>query len=59
MIPRKNGLLRCYDQNTINQNPFIKPGKQDITTHVDFTSVNEELNKINDIIISIAAARGG
>ena len=43
---RKNGLLRCYDQNTINQNPFIKPGKQDITTHVDFTSVNEELNKL-------------
>ena len=31
---------------TINQNPFIKPGKQDITTHVDFTSVNEELNKL-------------
>ena len=43
---RKNGLLRCYDQNTINQNPFLKPGKQDITTHVDFTSVNEELNKL-------------
>ncbi len=43
---RKKGLLRCYDQNTVNQNPFLKPGKQDITSHVDFTSVNEELNKL-------------
>ena len=40
---RKNGLLRCYDNHTINSNPYINPGKQDITSHVDFTSLNKAL----------------
>jgi SAM-dependent MidA family methyltransferase len=36
---RMNGTLLCYFQHKIEEDPFIRVGLQDITTHVDFTSL--------------------
>ncbi len=38
---RDRGTLTCYHQHKVNFDPFINIGKQDITAHVDFTSVAE------------------
>jgi len=38
---RENGTLCCYYKHTINHNPYIRVGLQDITAHVDFTTVIE------------------
>jgi SAM-dependent MidA family methyltransferase len=36
---RSNGTLMCYYQQQGHDNPLILPGLQDITAHVDFTSL--------------------
>ncbi len=36
---RMNGTLLCYYRHTTVDNPFLRPGQQDITSHVDFTSL--------------------
>ena len=36
---RSKGTLRCYSQHTVNANPYIKVGHQDIGAHVEFTSL--------------------
>ena len=36
---RKNGSLLCYYRHTIEENPYIRVGQQDITSHVDFTTL--------------------
>jgi len=36
---RMNGTLLCYFQHKIEEDPYIRVGLQDITTHVDFTSL--------------------
>lgn len=36
---RKNGTLLCYWQHQAVADPFLRPGEQDITSHVDFTSL--------------------
>ena len=38
---RVMGTLRCHYQHRAHQNPFFYPGLQDITAHVDFTTVAE------------------
>ena len=38
---RDMGTLACYHQHKVNFDPFINIGTQDITAHVDFTSVAE------------------
>lgn len=38
-LERKTGTLVCYYRHTYNENPYIRIGLQDITTHVDFTSL--------------------
>lgn len=38
---RMMGTLLCYTEHQRHDNPFILVGKQDITAHVDFTSVIE------------------
>ena len=40
---RYEGSLRCYRDHVLGQNPFRDVGLQDMTTHVDFTAVREEL----------------
>lgn len=40
---RVEGSLRCYYQHTLSQNPLGRVGKQDITSHVDFTAVDHAL----------------
>tara|TARA_Y100001934_G_C12383693_1_gene794208 strand:+ start:2799 stop:4082 length:1284 start_codon:yes stop_codon:yes gene_type:complete len=37
---RIDGSLRCYFQHTLSQNPLFRIGRQDITSHVDFTAVD-------------------
>ena len=36
---RMNGTLLCYFQHKIEEDPYLRVGLQDITTHVDFTSL--------------------
>lgn len=36
---RLNGTLLCYYRHTTEENPYIRVGLQDITTHVDFTTL--------------------
>ena len=40
---RVDGSLRCYYQHTLSQNLLSRIGKQDITAHVDFTTVDHML----------------
>ena len=43
---RIEGSLRCYRDHVLGQNPFRDVGLQDITAHVDFTAVEEALNRV-------------
>ncbi len=36
---RKHGTLLCYYRHQTEENPYIRLGQQDITAHVDFTSL--------------------
>jgi len=36
---RTNGTLLCYYRHQLEENPYIRVGLQDITTHVDFSSL--------------------
>ena len=48
---RKLGTLLCYYRHQIEENPFLRPGLQDITAHVDFTTLmqcGEELGLQNN-----------
>ncbi|HLO24585.1 MAG TPA: SAM-dependent methyltransferase [Geobacteraceae bacterium] len=36
---RKNGTLLCYYRHTTEENPYIRVGLQDMTSHVDFTTL--------------------
>ena len=38
---RTQGSLRCHYRHRAHDNPFVYPGLQDITAHVDFTAVAE------------------
>ena len=44
---RTRGTLLCYHRHQVEENPYIRLGRQDITAHVDFTSLmkrGEEMN---------------
>ncbi|MEJ2200954.1 MAG: SAM-dependent methyltransferase [Desulfuromonadaceae bacterium] len=36
---RNRGTLMCYYRHTSNENPYLSPGCQDITAHIDFTTL--------------------
>lgn len=36
---RRNGTLLCYYQHTVNDDPYIRIGEQDITAHVNFSGL--------------------
>jgi SAM-dependent MidA family methyltransferase len=36
---RTRGTLLCYHRHQIEENPYIRLGRQDITAHVDFTTL--------------------
>jgi len=36
---RRRGTFLCYDRHTVNEAPFERIGMQDMTAHVDFTSL--------------------
>lgn len=44
---RNMGTLMCHYQQIAHTNPFIYPGIQDITAHVDFTAIQEAAHKTN------------
>jgi SAM-dependent MidA family methyltransferase len=39
---RYRGTLMCYYEHTTNENPYEKVGNQDITSHVNFSSIMQE-----------------
>ncbi len=40
-LERRDGTVACYTNHTYNFNPYIKVGKQDITSHVNFSALME------------------
>jgi SAM-dependent MidA family methyltransferase len=36
---RFNGTLACYTRQRVHRNPFVRVGEQDLTAHVDFTTL--------------------
>ncbi len=38
---RTDGTLLCYSRHSTNEEPYLRVGKQDITAHVDFSSLKE------------------
>jgi len=36
---RKNGTFLCYSRQSAHENPFVLVGEQDMTAHVDFSSL--------------------
>ncbi|MBX3302671.1 MAG: SAM-dependent methyltransferase [Nitrospira sp.] len=36
---RKSGTFLCYSRQSVNEEPFLRVGEQDMTAHVDFTSL--------------------
>lgn len=43
---RRMGTLRCYTGHTMNMNPYVNVGRQDISVHVDWTSVRRSAEKV-------------
>ncbi|MBI5644088.1 MAG: SAM-dependent methyltransferase [Deltaproteobacteria bacterium] len=39
--PERRGTLLCHYRHTLNDNPFVNIGDQDITSHVDFTALKK------------------
>ncbi|AJE04329.1 class I SAM-dependent methyltransferase [Geobacter pickeringii] len=39
---RRNGTLLCYWRHTIEEDLYVRVGRQDMTSHVDFTSLMAE-----------------
>lgn len=39
---RNTGTLKCFFRHTVHENPLINLGCQDITAHIDFTTVVEQ-----------------
>jgi SAM-dependent MidA family methyltransferase len=46
-LDRQQGTLMCYYQHHRHTDPFKNVGLQDITTHVDFTSVAEAASNVD------------
>ncbi len=42
---RSQGTLKCYYQHRHHNNPYVNLGQQDITTHVDFTALENQGKK--------------
>jgi SAM-dependent MidA family methyltransferase len=51
---RKRGTLRCYHRHTLNANPYQHVGDQDISVHVDFTSVRQIAESLGMTLVGYA-----
>ncbi len=52
---RREGTLLCYHRHTSSTNPYIRLGKQDITAHVDFTtlaSAGEDAGLVTEALLT-------
>ncbi|RUM88693.1 MAG: SAM-dependent methyltransferase [Thermodesulfatator sp.] len=38
---RHRGTLLAYSRHRVSENPYLRPGHQDLTAHVDFTALRE------------------
>jgi SAM-dependent MidA family methyltransferase len=45
LYQRKNGTLLCYHKHSINDDPYINVGEQDITCHVNFSALLQHGSK--------------
>jgi SAM-dependent MidA family methyltransferase len=41
-LHRPRGTLACYFQHQLTERPLVRPGEQDITTHVNFSALIDE-----------------
>lgn len=39
---RRHGTLACYTRQRVHRNPFVQVGEQDLTAHVDFSTLIRE-----------------
>lgn len=49
---RVKGTLLCYHKHSINENPYVNIGKQDITCHVNFSALKEWANESGFEVVS-------
>lgn len=38
-LPRRGGHLLCHYRHSVNEEPYLRVGRQDITSHVDFSAL--------------------
>jgi SAM-dependent MidA family methyltransferase len=38
-LPRRGGHLLCHYRHSVNEEPYMRVGRQDITSHVDFSAL--------------------
>jgi len=43
---RIDGTIMCHYRHQSNMDPFLRPGLQDITAHIDFTAIAEAGNQV-------------
>ena len=49
------GSMRCFYKNTVNNNPFVNVGLQDITYSINFTSVAQNASKLGFNILNFSS----
>ena len=54
---RRRGTLLCYYRHTSSEDPYVRVGQQDITAHVDFTSLMEAGRKAGLEVVQFTTQR--
>jgi SAM-dependent MidA family methyltransferase len=55
---RKEGTLLCYYRHEINERPFLQPGLQDITSHVNFSALQHWGHKYGLSVCGLTSQAG-
>ncbi len=48
---RRRGTFLCYHKHTVNENPYEHIGEQDMTSHVDFTSLAQVGEEVGLLVV--------
>ena len=54
---RREGTLRCHYEHIVSSNPYIRVGRQDITSHVDFTELKDSGDRCGLEVIGYTTQR--
>jgi SAM-dependent MidA family methyltransferase len=52
---RRHGTLACYRRQTVHRDPFVDVGRQDLTAHVDFTTLVEAGERAGLTTVALAS----